>query len=330
MSNYSFTNKDIRTQSSIIAECKHNKALLDKVIQHNENLIWHTIYKYLGGVDLITGKYRVEKDDLYQLGCIGFIKAVKAFDPNRGNRFSTFAIPSIYREIKCFLRDQGNMIKPTRSASELTYKITKLRREHPYGEYLSNSEIARLLQAAESEVDRALALINNTAYTEELFPVNEYGTENIKDDYNLEEEAIAEMEAKALIDKLLEKMDDTEKLVLKMRLKGNLSQAQTAKTIGITEMKVSRILKKIRNLTDKAIYTGPEKAAKTTRNRPSKYDDYICIIKPALSLNPCSTTQELHDAIRSANPGLAPLPPSMLYYIKRITLRQLRKEKNIG
>ena len=116
----------------------------------------------LGLVHLCANKFRgrgIEYDDLYSAGCIGLLKAVKAFDTERGVKFSTYAIPVILGEIKRLFRD-GGTVKVSRSLKELALKLQRLREEFLLSNFRepSISELARLADADESDVSEALCV----------------------------------------------------------------------------------------------------------------------------------------------------------------------------
>lgn len=105
---------------------------LEKLIQENNGLIWSVVRRFW---------YReMEPEDLYQIACIGFIKAVRRFDFDYHVELSTYAVQYIFGEIKKFLRDDG-MIKISRNIKELGNKIKNLKKL--YGEHLKLTQIAR-------------------------------------------------------------------------------------------------------------------------------------------------------------------------------------------
>ncbi len=338
MSDYSLIDKDKATQNEIITKCKNDKEFLGKVIEQNENLIWYTVHKLFGSVNAVSNKYNIEKDDIYQLGCVGFIKAVKAFDPSKGNKFSTLAVPVIYREIKCFLRDYSGLIKPTRTASEILYKIAKLQNEHPESEYLSNDEIASILKTSKENIDKAISLNKNVVFIQDVyeFNMNRHSSrpddplENIKSDYSLEDAAIDEIESEVLIDKILEKLNETEKKVFSLKFAKEVNHTDMAQELGIREIKVSRILRKIRAITKKVIASSAseqEASKKTKRKRISKYIEYMQVVKSVFKNDSNASIQDLKEALLNANLELGCTPAATIYYIKRIALKSMRKSE---
>lgn len=98
-----------------------NIEALEELVKNNNGLIWSIVRRFLGR--------GYEREDLYQIGCIGFIKSVKRFDMNLDYKLSTFAVPYIVGEIKKFIRDDG-MIKVSRSIKELGIKIKEIEQEY--------------------------------------------------------------------------------------------------------------------------------------------------------------------------------------------------------
>ena len=105
----------------IIKAQNGDKECLEKILKDNNGLIWSLVKKFIGK------GYEIE--DLYQIGCIGFIKSVKRFDPKYNYKLSTFAVPYILGEIKKFIRDDG-MIKVSRTVKELSLKIRDVENEY--------------------------------------------------------------------------------------------------------------------------------------------------------------------------------------------------------
>ena len=98
-----------------------NNNALEELIEKNNGLIWSIVKRFLGR--------GYEKEDLYQIGCVGFIKSVKRFDTSFGYKLSTFAVPYIMGEIKKFFRDDG-IIKVSRSIKELGVKVKEIKEEY--------------------------------------------------------------------------------------------------------------------------------------------------------------------------------------------------------
>lgn len=201
----------------------------EQAVIENSGLIWSIVRRYYGR--------GVEADDLYQLGCLGFLKAVQGFDFSYGTCFSTYAVPKIAGEIRRFLRDDG-MLKVGRSLREqaqLLYSSRerlrqRLGREPVLSELaedtgLTPEEIAR----ADLAADAPESLQQETA--EGLTLEGTLGTE-------APEEALVERIAlREAIDQLPEK----ERMTILLRYFKSLTQEQTARVLGVSQVQISRL-----------------------------------------------------------------------------------------
>ena len=180
-------------------------------------------------------------DDLYQLGCLGFIKAVNGFDLNFGTQFSTYAVPKISGEIRRFLRDDG-AVKVSRTIKEQAATIKTMRSQltTALGREPTLQEISR--QTGFSAEEIALAE-NATASVESIHrELGEEGfsLENILADYQSEEKLMD----KIALQQALEKLSEREGMVIKLRYYHSLTQDRVAKVLGVSQVQVSRIEKK--------------------------------------------------------------------------------------
>lgn len=201
-----------------------------------------------------------EIEDLYQIGCMGFIKSIKRFDTNFDVKLSTYAVPYMIGEIKRYIRDDG-LVKVSRSIKELGIKIRELQKEYFYkkGKEITISEIAKELKVSKEDV--ALALdANNTIESIETasYTNNKDGNsisliETIKTDKN-EEEMITN---KLAINQLIEGLEKRDKEVILLRFYKEKTQSQVAKILGITQVQVSRIERRIlQNMRGKFLEAG--------------------------------------------------------------------------
>ena len=205
----------------------------EKLVTENSGLIWSVARRFIGR--------GTESDDLYQLGCLGFLKAVEGFDLSYGTQFSTYAVPKIAGEIRRFLRDDG-VVKVSRSLKEqaMTIKITRNRLATVLGREPTLVEISR--QTGLSPEDIALAE-NATAATESIqreCGEEGFSLENILTDTESEErmvERIALMQA-------ISKLPDREAIVIRLRYFHALTQERVAKVLEVSQVQVSRIEKK--------------------------------------------------------------------------------------
>lgn len=210
----------------------------DQVVTENVGLVWSIVRRFLGRGH--------EAEDLYQIGCIGLLKAVDKFDMSFDVRFSTYAVPMITGEIKRFLRDDG-MIKVSRSLKETAMKIRSAKDilEKRFGREPTIEEIGAELDIAKEEIVLAL---ESGAEVESLYKTIYQGDgnaiylidklEQTKDD---NEAMINRFALKEVFSQLSEK----EQTIIKMRYFQDRTQTEVAKELGISQVQVSRLEKKI-------------------------------------------------------------------------------------
>lgn len=197
----------------------------------------------LGLVHLCANRFRnrgIEYEELFSAGCIGLLKAVRAFDSGRGVLFSTYAVPVILGEIKRLFRD-GGAIKVSRSTKELSLRLTRLRESFmlKHGSEPTVSQLAQLAQASEESVIEALTV---TAAPVSLTGEGEDGTRQIDIPVEPPDEEIAE---KLSLRQVLSSLDERDRQLIYLRYFKSLTQTQTAKVLGMTQVQVSRREKKI-------------------------------------------------------------------------------------
>ncbi len=205
----------------------------EALITENSGLIWSITRRFLGR--------GVEADDLYQLGCLGFIKAVEGFDLEYGTQFSTYAVPKIAGEIRRFLRDDG-AVKVSRSIKEQAMTIKTIRNQltSALGREPTLLEISRQTGFTLEEI--ALAE-NATAYTESIHRQtgeDGFSLENILTDTQSEENLVERISLRQAI----EKLPDREQMVIKLRYFHGLTQDRASKVLQVSQVQVSRIEKK--------------------------------------------------------------------------------------
>ncbi len=183
-------------------------------------------------------------DDLFQVGCIGLIKALDNFDTSHGVKFSTYAVPMIIGEIRRYLRD-NNALRVSRSLRDIAYKAlaVKERLISENSKEPTNAEIAKELDLKTSEVDKALDAIMDPVSLNE--PVYHDGgdtvfvMDQVKDDKNTDERWLEEISLKEAMARLPER----EKSILSMRFFHGKTQMEIASEIGISQAQVSRLEK---------------------------------------------------------------------------------------
>jgi RNA polymerase sporulation-specific sigma factor len=197
----------------------------------------------LGLVHLCANRFKnrgIEYEELFSAGCVGLLKAVRAFDADRGVLFSTYAVPVILGEIKRLFRD-GGAIKVSRGTKELSLRLARLREKFMLqnGSEPTVSQLAALAQASEESVIEAL---NVSAAPLSLTEENEDGTRQIDIPTEPPDEEIAE---RLSLRKVLSELEERDRKLIYLRYFKNLTQTQTAKVLGMTQVQVSRREKKI-------------------------------------------------------------------------------------
>ena len=197
----------------------------------------------LGLVHLCANRFRnkgFEYEELYSAGCVGLLKAVKAFDADRGVVFSTYAVPVILGEIKRLFRD-GGTIKVSRSVKELSLRLSRIRQDFALknGGEPTLSQLAELSGADEESV--ALAL-NVSCAPMSLTEVGEDGTRQIDIPTEPPDEEITE---RLSLRQALASLEDKDRQLIYLRYFKSLTQTQTARVLSMTQVQVSRREKKI-------------------------------------------------------------------------------------
>lgn len=228
-----------------IEKAKTDSDYLGALLDHNKKLIWHTIHKYVQISQSSLGACGMTYDDVYQVGCIGFVKAIRAFDAQRGNKFSSLASVTIAREVRHFMRSNFSVINISRGAQHILAEIRNI--ESETGHLPSISVLAEMLGVSEKRVKQVLKVGNFVKY---LGDTNSYDME-YSEFVGSDDRVDLKVEDKMYIDRLIEcvkdQLSDLEMKVLKLQLSGN-NQSDTAKDLGVSNMKVSRIVQKIREV----------------------------------------------------------------------------------
>ena len=205
----------------------------ERLITENSGLIWSVARRFLGR--------GTEADDLYQLGCVGFLKAVEGFDLEFGTQFSTYAVPKIAGEIRRFLRDDG-AVKVSRTIKEHATTIRTMRNHlsTALGREPTVFEISRQTGLSPEEI--ALAE-NATAMTQSIH--SQAGEEGFSLELILSDTETEEvMVEKISLRQAIERLPEREKMVIQMRYFHGLTQQRVSKVLSVSQVQVSRIEKK--------------------------------------------------------------------------------------
>lgn len=227
-------------KEDIISAQSGNKDAMSKLVKENNGLIWSIVKRFTNrGYEL---------EDLYQIGCIGFIKSIKRFDTNFEVKLSTYAVPYILGEIKRYIRDDG-AIKVSRSTKELAIKILEIQKEYlaKKGEEISVLEISKILKIPKEEVTFALDSLRPVSSIYEERSTSSDDERTIIDTIAQDQDETNKVVNKIAIKQLIEGLNDREKQIILLRFFKDKTQAQVAKVLGITQVQVSRIEKKVLN-----------------------------------------------------------------------------------
>ncbi|MCM1506158.1 MAG: sigma-70 family RNA polymerase sigma factor [Ruminococcus flavefaciens] len=196
----------------------------------------------LGLVHLCANKFRgrgIDYEELYSAGCIGLLKAVKAFDMERGVKFSTYAVPVILGEIKRLFRD-GGTIKVSRSLKELSMKLQRICEDFRQreGREPTISELSEISGEPEENVSEALCV------SQPLLSLTASDDDEGQIDIPSEapDEAIVDLLA---LRQIMARLEQKDRILLELRYFRNFTQSKTAKALGMTQVQVSRREKKL-------------------------------------------------------------------------------------
>lgn len=215
-----------------------------KLVENNVGLVWSIVRRY--------GDRGYDKEDLFQIGCIGLIKSIDRFDITLDVAFSTYAISLIQGEIRRFLRDDG-IIKVSRIAKNNNMKIKRAR-----DEYVKNNNkepsLGQLMDITGLNLEEISIAMESDINVDSIYRCIGQKDGNsiclgdvIKDNTDEYDEKINHI----CLNELLGKLNEEERKIINMRYFNNMTQTQIAKEFGITQVKVSRleskIIKKLRN-----------------------------------------------------------------------------------
>ena len=185
-------------------------------------------------------------EDLYQIGSIGFIKAIKRFDASFDVKLSTYAVPYILGEIKRFIRDDG-AVKVSRGIKELAVKIREIQTNYlkETGQEITILEIAKKLKISKEEVAVALDSLNPVVSIYEDTYSNDEGSISIIDKIKNDVDEAEQIANRISIRGIINSLNNRDKQIIMLRYYKNNTQSQVAKILGISQVQVSRIEKKI-------------------------------------------------------------------------------------
>lgn len=208
----------------------------EQVVKDNLGLVWSIVHRFKNSY--------YDKEDLFQIGCIGLMKAINHFDPSYNVQFSTYAVPIIMGEIKRYFRDDGT-IKVSRSLKELNIKVTKAKEilQAENNEEPTVEEVARYLEV---DVHDVVEAIDSSYYPTSLSePIYEKDGSTISMEDRLIDKSDHMWFEKIALEMEMEKLDEKEKMIIYMRYQLYYNQEAIAQRLGISQVQVSRLEKKI-------------------------------------------------------------------------------------
>lgn len=222
-----------RLEELIASSQAGNEDAKELLVTENAGLIWSVTRRFIGrGVEL---------DDLYQLGCLGFIKAVDGFDLRYGTQFSTYAVPKIAGEIRRYLRDDG-AVKVSRTIKEQAAQISTTRNKlmNLLGREPTIQELARQTGIPADEIALVENAMSSVESIHQTSGEDGFTLENILTDTESEDGLIEKMALRQAITQLPER----ERNVIHLRYFHGLTQERVAKILLVSQVQVSRIEKK--------------------------------------------------------------------------------------
>lgn len=215
-----------------------DKKSRDMLVEENIGLVWSIVRRF--------GSRGYEYDDLFQIGVIGLMKAIDYFNTDYNVKFSTYAVPMITGEIRRFLRDDG-MVKVSRQIKDHAYKVHQAR-EKLFSKLGREANVQELADETGIALEDVIVAMETNTEVDSLHKVIYQGDSNDiclmdrLEDPNDESERVLN---KMLVEKLLEDLKPSERDIIVLRYYCNQTQAQIAKRLGISQVQVSRIEKKI-------------------------------------------------------------------------------------
>jgi len=229
-------------QANLISAAQNGDNLAcEQLISQNTALVWSIVRRF--------SSRNIDPDDMFQLGCMGLLKAIRGFDPSLGNRFSTYAVPKIAGEIRRFIRDDG-MVKVSRTLKERAYHLGKLREQlcQKLGREPTLSELAKESGRSVEEIVEVDCACTPADSLSRETSEDGISLESILGDHGIED---------AILDRVtifdaIKQLSTREQLVISARFFRGFTQDKTSKLLGVSQVQVSRIeraaIKKLREL----------------------------------------------------------------------------------
>lgn len=189
----------------------------------------------------------VELEDLEQVAAMALLKALERFEPDRGYRFVTYAVPTITGDLRNYLRDKGGLMRMPRDSRQRLYQLSReqeaFEREHMRAP--NAEELAARMQITPEELLTLLTLRSQSGYVSLDTPVGEEGDTVLQDMIGSSENGYERMERSEWMEWILSKVNDTERELLLLRYRDGLGQRDTAKRMGVSQMQISRLERRV-------------------------------------------------------------------------------------
>lgn len=215
-----------------------DKEAKEQLIMMHSGLIWNVVRRFMGR--------GYETEDLYQIGAIGLIRAIDKFDFEYEVKFSTYAVPLISGEIKRFLRDDG-MIKVSRTLKENQWKIKRVMEafRNEKGREAAVEEVAAELGMEPEEVMLSMEAVVEIESMEQSIYAKDGKEISLKDRLSAEKNEQEELMNRLFLEQLLDTLDERDRKLIVLRYYENKTQNEVAALLGISQVQVSRLEKKI-------------------------------------------------------------------------------------
>lgn len=210
----------------------------ETLVLSNTGLVWSVVKKYRNrGYDA---------EDLFQIGCIGLMKAIDRFDPSYGVQFSTYAVPMIIGEVRRFLRDDG-MIKVSRTLKETAVRARQLQAalEAKYGREPQMNELAEQMGISPEELASALSSVQEVESLQQTIYQSDGNAILLEDRLESDDNEQERLVNRLALKKIMCELEVQEQKIISLRYYYGQTQVQTADCLGISQVQVSRIEKKV-------------------------------------------------------------------------------------
>lgn len=237
----------VNTSKLPVLSADEKKALFDRILKGDEKAREEFIRGNLRLVLSVIQRFnnRGEMvDDLFQVGCIGLIKAIDNFDVTQEVQFSTYAVPMIIGEIRRYLRD-NNAIRVSRSLRDLAYKAIQVR-ERLFNENNRETSVSEIAKELDVECEELVMAIDSIQDTVSMFePIFQDGTDTVcvMDQIRDEQNTDSAWEQTITINEAMKKLSDREQMIINLRFFEGRTQTEIADEIGISQAQISRLEK---------------------------------------------------------------------------------------